>query len=286
MVPRMIEVTRRVVRVTTRGVRWLTIGLVVSACGLIPSTAVHGRAARTPNTLAWASRSELAAQAQLLEREANARGVKKADRAMKLEMAQDLRDRITNGDFIVGDRIALAVVRDSGLRDTVSVREGLLVSIQDLPELSLQGVLRSELQQKITEHVGKYIRDPVVRTSPLTRVSIVGAIGRPGFYFVPPDQPLGEVMMSAGMAPTADLDKSTVMRGKRILLDQRETRSALKQGTTIDQLAMRSGDEIHVGDNGTNSGRNAWQYIQIGTLILSIGLALLNFLRWYYAQQG
>jgi hypothetical protein len=123
----------------------------------------------------------------------------------------------------------------------------LLVTVGNLPDVSLRGVLRSELNDRLRDHVGKYIREPIVRASVLTRVSITGAVVRQGFFAVPPDRPITEVIMAAGgPIPGAKLDQVQVLRGRTTFLRGRNAKRAVKEGRTLDELGVRSGDEIRI----------------------------------------
>ena len=56
-----------------------------------------------------------------------------------------------------------------------------------MPDISLQGVLRSELQDYLTTQLGKYIKRPEVQTTSLVRVAVMGSVNKPGFYQLPAD---------------------------------------------------------------------------------------------------
>lgn len=154
----------------------------------------------------------------------------------------------SNGDVRVGDRIVLSVRGDSTLTDTFTVSPGRTLRLPNLPELPLQGVLRAQLQEHLTQHIARFLRDPVVEVRPLIRVGLLGEVDRPGYYFAPADGLVTDAIMLAG-GPTreADLTKTTVRRGASVLWKREQFRDALTEGTTLDQLGLRSGDEIVVG---------------------------------------
>ena len=176
--------------------------------------------------------------------------------------ASDLRTRLVEGDFHPGDRIGLVIEGSVTQSDTVPVTAGSKVNLKDIGDVSLAGVLRSELQDKMAAVIAKYIKDSRVRATPLVRLSILGPVGKPGFYFMPPDIPLSEAIMRAGgPGGTADLKKSVIRRGSAELYDSRNTQSAFNDGLTLDQLSLRDGDSIEVG---TQSQRGL---AQIGAVV-------------------
>jgi len=163
-----------------------------------------------------------------------------------------LQDRLANGDFQVGDRIALIVLQDPTLTDTFTVKEGRTITLPNIPDISLHGVLRSELQDYLTGEIGKYLREPTVQAVAMIRVAILGAVGQPGYYALPAQTLLSDVLMAAGgPSPTANTKKITVRRQSAEFLNRDETQAALAYGTTLDRLNIQGGDEIFVGDRST-----------------------------------
>jgi hypothetical protein len=157
--------------------------------------------------------------------------------------------RLDHGDFHEGDRIAVKVQGAGGFTDTLIVRSGNRLQLPQMADLSLDGVLRSELSSRLTGYIGKYLRDPIVQATPLVRVGVLGSVARPGFYYAPADLPLTDVLMSAG-GPTADADvaRVSVRREGQIIIDEQNTRTALAEGMSMDTLNMQAGDEISVGE--------------------------------------
>src|SRR5690348_1134894 len=88
-------------------------------------------------------------------------------------------------EFHVGDRIALVVEGPQALADTAVVRDGLILQLPTFGDIPLAGVKRSNIQPYLTQQISKFIKDPVVHAIPLVRISILGEVGRPGFYTVP-----------------------------------------------------------------------------------------------------
>ena len=179
--------------------------------------------------------------------------------------ASALQARLREGDFRAGDRIRLVIDGNITQDDTITVVAGSKVQLKDVGEVSLAGVLRSELQDHMSKQLSRYIKDVRVRATPLIRLSVLGPVGKAGFYYMPTDIPLGDAVMRAGgPGGNADLNKSVIRRNTEELYDSRNTRTAMNEGLTLDQLSLRDGDSIEVGEKST--GR--WAQIVSG-----IGLA-------------
>jgi protein involved in polysaccharide export with SLBB domain len=168
-------------------------------------------------------------------------------------IASRIRDRLEQGDFRPGDRIALDVRGEDAIPDTVQVEPGPVLVLGIFGEISLAGVLRSELQDHLTRELGRFIREPVVHSRSMIRVAVDGQIVRPGFHVLPADMLMGEALMAAGGPGTgADMSKIRVFRGESVLLDEDDIADAIVDGSSLDQLNMRAGDRIEVGARGSS----------------------------------
>jgi hypothetical protein len=187
------------------------------------------------------TRAELEAQA------------KDAENGHRTGEAWLLRTRLEKGDFQEGDRILVQVEGASIMTkpETLLVQGGKTkhLELPRMADLSLDGVLRAELADRIRQHLSQYIKEPVVRATPLVRVAVLGSVGHPGYFYTAADIPLTDVIMQAGgPGGNADLGRVSVRRGTEVIWDAKDTRTALADGLSIDQLHMRAGDEITVGE--------------------------------------
>jgi protein involved in polysaccharide export with SLBB domain len=169
-------------------------------------------------------------------------------------------------DFHVGDRIALTIEGPQIFSDTVVVRDGLILRLPNIGDIPMAGVKRSDVESYLTQQIGKYIRNPVVHATPLVRIAILGQVGRPGFYTMPSDVLLSDVVMRAG-GPTgnADLNRTVVKRAGQEVISKEQVASALTAGMTLDQLHIAPGDEMVVGEKPNS----LW-----GTVLTVIGVTV------------
>ncbi|GJG87945.1 hypothetical protein tb265_31260 [Gemmatimonadetes bacterium T265] len=180
-----------------------------------------------------------------------------AGRARRDEI-DEIRNRLTNGDFRPGDRflvqdllLARTVSDRPTAGDTVVVRDGVsgpVYSLNAWPDGSLRGVLRAELPTAVEAYERTYVRDPRLRVVPLTRLSITGSVPRPGYYVVDADRQLTDAITLAGGPGAASQKKGriTVMRGTKRLYDTKQVQTAIRDGRTLDDLGIRSGDEVRI----------------------------------------
>lgn len=219
-----------------------TVPPAAASCQILPGSD-PGRSVRTRADL----ERLLAEYEEALESPAYSESVKRTVRAD----AQRVRTRLRDGDFRIGDRIALYVQGEPELPDTVAVETGPMIALPLFGEISLRGVLRSEISEHLTRELGRFINDPMVRAQGLMRVSIQGQVANPGFYVVPADMLLGEALMLAGgPGPQADLNGLTIERGATRLVGGEELQEAVREGLTLDQLNLQAGDEIVLPQGG------------------------------------
>lgn len=178
---------------------------------------------------------------------ADSAGVKDSDREKALEAMEYIETRLTRGDFQPGDQILFFVEGEEEFPDTLVVEGGPSVLIPNVGTVSLDGILRSELQDHLTNELARFIRNPTVRVRPTIRLTMGGYVNQPGFYTFAADLPVGEAIMAAG-GPTGEsrMDAIKIQREGMLLFGGDEVQQAIAQGRTFDQLGLRPGDEIYI----------------------------------------
>jgi protein involved in polysaccharide export with SLBB domain len=228
-------------------------------------------AAPPPARREFESRAEIEAQA------------KAAEAQHRTGEAWLLRQRLEKGDFQDGDRIVIHLQGNSlmpkdfvGIPDTNIVRAGRHLEFPRMADLSLDGVLRSELNDRLTAHFAQYIREPTVRSTPLVRIAVLGQVGKPGYVYTLADAPLSDLIMQAGgPSGNADMAGIVIRRGADMIWDQQDTRAALADGMSLDRLHLRAGDEIEVPQ------RRDISWIAVVSAGLSVTVLVLTIFRHY-----
>jgi protein involved in polysaccharide export with SLBB domain len=186
--------------------------------------------------------------------------------------AQLIRARLERGDFQAGDRIRLQVDSEPQLTDTFPVGPSQELVLPVVGIVSLHGVLRSELQSAMSRELGRFLRDPIVRATPLIRVSIVGEVNKPGFYLLPPASVVSDVVTAAG-GPTqiAKVENMYVERAERRLFEGKQLQTVLAEGRTLDDAGIRPGDKFVVP---TNKSGSLFETVRTISIVLSIPLTI------------
>lgn len=212
-----------------------------------------------------------------LEREAQA-----AEQNHRTGEAFLLRNRLQHGDFQDGDRIVVQLLGSvplgpNGRGDTITVRAGKMLPLPRMDDLALEGVLRSELNEKLSSHLAKYLRDSTARAIPLLRVAVLGQVRQPGYYYTPADVLLSDVLMVAGgPASDSDLGEMTIRRAGETIWNAQDTRTAVTDGLSLDRLHLRAGDEIYVPQQ---SHHNWSSILQAGAIATSVIVTIVTLSR-------
>lgn len=260
-----------------RTARWLTAAAI--ACVL---SAVSGSDLFAQNPETWdAGRLQLTrAELELLLRKYEQTG-RSATYSNEFKVrarseAELVSKRLAEGDFQVGDQIELIVDGEDKMPPTLTVGPGRVLSIPNLGELSLAGVLRSELNDKVLHHVARYVKSPSVRTRSNIRIAIMGQVANPGFRTVASESLLSDIIMAAGgPTPAANLSAARVDRGAERIWEGQVLQEAIAEGRTLDQMSLRSGDQLIVPQS---NGRGS-TFMGVVTILPAAILAVTGLLR-------
>lgn len=188
-----------------------------------------------------------------------------------------LRSRLKRGDFQDGDRIVVKLLGSASLvpnvipaNDTIILRAGKVLQIPQMADLSLDGVLRSELNAKVSSHLAKYLRDSTVEVTPLIRLAVLGQVRTPNYYYTTVDVLLSDMIVKAG-GPNGNADwlgNVVIRRGTETIWNQQDTRTAMSDGISLERLHLRAGDEIYVDEQ--KAGFNWTTIFQIAGPLIGV----------------
>lgn len=194
-----------------------------------------------------ATREELEGAVSQLDRLAASTAYGAETRSRARAQASQARRRLTDGDFRVGDRLLLRVGGSVAVDDTVTVLEGVRIDVRGIRQVSLVGVLRSELDRKLLADLTEVVRNATVSARPLLRMAVFGSVARPGYLSVPSETTVDHVLtLAGGPVANADAQSTTLMRGDTLLLDREQVMLAVVDGATLDELGVFDGDALIV----------------------------------------
>jgi protein involved in polysaccharide export with SLBB domain len=240
-------------------------GLAATLCVPLPARA------QDPGNPVHVSRDSLSQVILRLDETANSSAYSEALRQRARREAELLRNRLSQGDFQTGDRILLAVEGQAELTDTFTVAPGPTLMLPTIREVPLKGLLRSELQAHLEQHLKRFFVDPKVKATPLMRIWIEGGVNTPGVYLVPAEALVTDALMVAGgTTREARVTGVRIERDNVRIWEGEALQRAITEGRTLDQLSLRAGDHIIVEE-----GRGGF-FSRAGTIIMTlVPLALL-----------
>jgi len=157
-------------------------------------------------------------------------------------------------DFAPGDGIRIKAWRDVsipgpsdvgglGLNDDFIIDSRGNVTLPIVGDIRVIGHTRRSLARMIEDTLG--IRAIRLSCSPLIRVTLFGAVNKPGSYLAEPKESLwGLINEAGGPSNNADIKKIYVERSGQIVV--KDLMQAFEQAHSLEQLGVRSGDQIYV----------------------------------------
>ena len=200
------------------------------------------------------------------------------ERTGKRDDAAAIRDRLKVGDFYPGDRLVVDMFGgEEPFRDTVPVRAGQEIRIATYPAFNLKGVLRSEADSALLAQARRYIQRPIVRTQPLVRLLVTGAVARPGFVTVRGDAAVSDVVSTAGgLTSMSRLAKSQVKRASGVLIGKDSLGVIFRTGMTLDQADIRAGDEFVINEKKQS---NLLSLVWAASAALGVVISIISMAR-------
>lgn len=229
---------------------------------LLSLSAAPTAGARAQGTSPYETRAELRTEAQELEgRIANIEGGSDFRQYLR-DRLRRIRQRLERGDFRPGDAVEVRVPGSDTLSGVFQVDTGARLRMPVIGDVDLTGVLYAEADSVLGERLSRYVRTERIRVRPLKRVAVLGAVGSPGYYDVPPSITISDLLMRAG-GPTqaSDLDEVEVRRDGQTVLSAKG--GGLRESATLAELGVERGDQVQVPSKGTGTG--------FGTVMTVIG---------------
>lgn len=158
--------------------------------------------------------------------------------------------------YVIGpeDLLDISVFEVPDLRSTVRVQGDGTISLPLVGVLNVSGLTEAELESRISEALDdRYVKNPQVsvfiKEHESKKISVIGAVQKPGTYAVLGERSLVQIISQAGgLAPDAGSDVLIIRNGtagesERLRVD---VRRLLVEGEPALNVSIRPGDVVHV----------------------------------------
>jgi protein involved in polysaccharide export with SLBB domain len=144
-----------------------------------------------------------------------------------------------------GDILRVNVWPNTELSGDFTIEQDGYVYLPLLAEVRAAGVSVDDLRAELRRRYGEAQRNPVVTVTPMFRVSVTGAVQRPGIHMITPNTSLLDVIvMAGGFQGTADSENVRIVRPGQVT--DYDAFRALETGEGMEAIQLRSGDHIFV----------------------------------------
>lgn len=161
-----------------------------------------------------------------------------------------------------GDFILVKIWREPDLSDTVQVDNDGLAVFPKLGPIPVTGIRPDSLERLLVRDYSRYLQNPSIRVTVLRRITIWGAVQRPGTYPVDLTMRITDALALAGGASSeGKSDKVELRRGStRRMIDLSD------KTERVGDLSLRSGDQLFVPSRSWVSRNPGLIVGTIGTL--------------------
>ena len=141
-----------------------------------------------------------------------------------------------------GDLVRLSVFRQAEFSGDFPVGPTGTIQHPLLTDVSVVGVSRAVIRDRLREALARYVRDPSFVFDFLYRVTVTGEVRQPNLFNLSPETTLGQAVAAAsGVTEYGRLDKVRLLRDGRELVVNLQSPDA-----AVAEMRVHSGDQIRV----------------------------------------
>ena len=168
-----------------------------------------------------------------------------------------------------GDAVRVAIWREPDLSGEFQLDGRGLATFPKLGPLPVASVHPDSIRPLLLAEYAKYLVNPSIEVVPLRRISVLGAVAKPGLYPVDPTMTLADaVAMAGGAAPDGKREVVELRRGAEVVF------ADLDVATPVSRTPLKSGDQLWVPQKSWIS-RNPWIFTSVVAAAATIGAVLI-----------
>jgi polysaccharide export outer membrane protein len=168
-----------------------------------------------------------------------------------------------------GDFVRVAVWREPDLSGEFQVDRRGVATFPKLGPVPVAAMHPDSIRPALLAEYARYLVNPSVEVVPLRRVSVLGAVAKPGLYPVDPTMTLADaVALAGGAAPDGKREVVELRRGAEVVV------AKLDVLMPVSRTPLRSGDQLWVPQKSWLS-RNPWIFTSIVAAAATIGAVVI-----------
>lgn len=174
-----------------------------------------------------------------------------------------------SGTLRPGDVVKLTIWREKDLSGELTVDENGVVVFPKLGPMRVTEVAPEALRDTLVALYQRYLVNPSIEVTLLRRVTILGAVRKPGVYPVDPTTTIADALaLAGGVAPEGRMNRLELRRGdQRIDID-------VHAGMRIADSPIQSGDQLYVPERSWLA-RNVGVVTTLISVASSVAVALI-----------
>lgn len=152
-------------------------------------------------------------------------------------------DTLSAQDYVLrpGDAVRVFVPREPDLTGNFEVNSQSILALPMVGPVDIAGRPWSQVSAQVMTALRRELREPGITLTPLRRVYVLGAVNKPGSYFLEPTMSLsGAIAAASGAVPEGTTKRIRIARA-----DSTFDITAAK-GTQLRDIPVESGDRIFV----------------------------------------
>ena len=181
--------------------------------------------------------------------------------------------------FVPGDAVSISTLPDSAsfLNNVFPIDDRGYVEFPIYGKVKISHMSKDQLVAYIKDQFRNELLYDNLQVKPMVRISVLGGVPTPGFYYFDPDRSLWEVLQEVG--GTQDEDGLKQMRWKRSGKAVEENLiPSLQSGISLKRMGFRSGDQIWVRTpNKPGTLEKVRGYLNLVTAVASAATLIITY---------
>lgn len=192
----------------------------------------------------------------------------------------------TINEFNPGDAVRISVIElgrgmdrsPLNISGDYTINSSGYIALPIVGNVKAVGNDRNSLAKNLVELYSPYLKEPYITTTPLIRITLMGAFNKPGSYRISPESSLWQLIeLAGGPKEDCDLNSIRVERGGKVLM--KNMLEQFERGHSLEDIGVRSGDQIIAKGRSSFGLREIMNYSYFIMTAVSMYFSIKNYNR-------